>query len=337
APAGRAVLDGFLAAHYAARKRGEATPDLMVLDESDFASSVAAYEHAVSGGADIVIGPLTKLAVAELGTQLERPVPVLALNRTDGLLPASGSPLVQLSLAPEEEAAQLADYAFGEGARQAVILSPRDAWGDNLRAALSSRWQALGGRVVASSSYVDEQEYSPSIERALGLTDSNARAQLVQDLLGTPVESTPRRRQDADVVFLLARNSAQAKALKPLLAFHYAGDLPVYATSSAYSGVSRPDDRDLRGIRLLESPWLLEEQNAMRTTLNRSGLAGDAYPRLNALGADAYLLQAEFPRLAAGPDALLRGSTGLLSMDPQLHIQREMSPATFDGDTVRPR
>lgn len=336
-PAGRAVLDGYLAAHYAARSRGEAIPELMVLDESDFPSSLAAYEHAVSGGADIMIGPLTKLAVAELGTQLERPVPVLALNRSDSLLPASGSPLVQLSLAPEEEAAQLAGYAFGEGARRAVILSPRGAWGDDLKTALISRWQALGGRVAASSSYVDEQEYSPSIERALGLADSNARAQVVQDLLGMPVQSTPRRRRDADVVFLLARNSAQAKALKPLLAFHYAGDLPVYAISSAYSGVARGDDKDLRGMRLLETPWLLGEQDDLRTTLDRSGLAGGSYPRLNALGADAFLLQAEFPRLAAGPDALLRGSTGLLSMDPQLRIQREMSPATFDGDTLRPR
>ncbi len=337
APAGRAVLDGYLAAQYAARNRGEAVPDLIVLDESDFPSSIAAYEHAANAGADIVVGPLNKLAVAELGTQLERPIPVLALNRSDQMLPASGSPLVQLSLSPEDEAAQLADFAFGEGARRAVILSPRGAWGSNLQRALTTRWEMHGGRVVGSSAYVDKEEYSTSIERALGLADSNARAQIVEDLLGMPVESTPRRRQDADVVFLLARNSAQAKALKPLLAFHFAGDLPVYAISSAYSGVTRDDDKDLRGIRLLETPWLLSEQDALRNTLGERNIAGEAYPRLNALGADAYLLQAEFPRLAAGPDALLRGRTGLLSMDPQLRIQRELSPATFDGDKLTPR
>lgn len=336
-PAGRAVLDGYLAAHYAARMRGEPTAELTVLDESDFPSALAAYEQAVLAGADIVIGPLNKLGVAELGTQAERPVPVLALNRTEQLLPASGSALVQLSLAPEDEAGQLADYAFGEGARRAVILGPRGPWGDELRAVLGARWTALGGRVVASASYVDAKEYSPSIERALGLADSNARARVVEDLLDMPLESTPRRRRDADAVFLLVRNSAQAKALKPLLAFHYAGDLPVYALSSAYSGVTRGEDRDLRGVRLLETPWLLAEQDELRDTLRHASLAGGAYPRLNALGVDAYLLQAEFPRLAAGPDALVRGSTGLLSMDPQLHIQRELTPAVFDGDTVRPR
>lgn len=335
--AGRAVLDGYLAAHYSARRRGEPTPQLTVLDESDFTSPLAAYDEALRAGADIVIGPLTKPAVAELGTQLERQVPVLALNHADQLLPASGSPLVQLALAPEDEAAQLAEYAFGSGARQAVILSPRGPWGDELQAILGERWRALGGRIVARTSYVDEQEYSESIQRALGLAESAARAQVVEDLLGVQVLSTPRRRQDADVVFLLARNSAQAKALKPLLAFHYAGDLPVYALSSAYNGVPRSDDRDLRGIYLLETPWLLAEQDELRSTLERDNLGGGAYPRLNAMGADAYLLQAEFARLAAGPDALLRGSTGLLSMDAQLRIRRELTPATFDGDRPRPR
>jgi outer membrane PBP1 activator LpoA protein len=57
----------------------------------------------------------------------------------------------------------------------------------------------------------------------------------------------------------------------------------------------------------------------------------DNYTRLNALGADAFLLQSRFRQLQAGADALLRGDTGLLSMDPQLRIHRELSLATFDG------
>ena len=43
----------------------------------------------------MVVGPLSKEAVAELGTRADRPVPVLALNRMDQVLPASGSALVQ--------------------------------------------------------------------------------------------------------------------------------------------------------------------------------------------------------------------------------------------------
>jgi outer membrane PBP1 activator LpoA protein len=65
---------------------------------------------------------------------------------------------------------------------------------------------------------------------------------------------------------------------------------------------------------------------------------GDAtsgnYTRLNALGADAYLVQSNFLRLQSGADALMRGNTGLLSMDPTLSIKRQLSPATFDAGVL---
>ena len=69
---------------------------------------------------------------------------------------------------------------------------------------------------------------------------------------------------------------------------------------------------------------------------HRAGNTGtDSYTRLNALGADAFLVQSQFLQLQAGPDALFRGNTGLLSMDPQLHIQRELVLTTFDEGAVR--
>ena len=42
-------------------------------------------------------------------------------------------------------------------------------------------------------------------------------------------------------------------------------------------------------------------------------------------------------RLQAGADALFRGSTGLLSMDPQLQIERELELAEFDDGAVKPQ
>ena len=59
------------------------------------------------------------------------------------------------------------------------------------------------------------------------------------------------------------------------------------------------------------------------------------YTRLNALGADAYLVQSNFLRLQSGADALMRGNTGLLSMDPTLSIKRQLSPATFDAGVLK--
>ena len=334
APAGKAVLDGYLAAHF---NSSNPSAHVQVLDSTEFPTASAAYEHAVASGAGIFIGPLSKLAVADLGTQINRPIPILALNRTDSLLPASGSALVQFSLAPEDEATTLAEMAFGDGGRRAIVLSPQGSWGDSIRAALLDRWRALGGSVASSASFNDQEDYSPGIRRALGLADSQRRAAIIEDVLVDELEFTPRRRQDADVIFLLTRTAAQARAIKPLLAFHYAGDLPVYTTTSAYNGIPLPGNRDLNGVQLVETPWLLGSSAALRVALAAGDSVGDNYPRLNAMGADAFLLQSEFTRLSAGPDALLRGNTGLLTMDPQLRIERKLLPATFDGGVIQPR
>ena len=67
------------------------------------------------------------------------------------------------------------------------------------------------------------------------------------------------------------------------------------------------------------------------------GAGSDNLARLNALGADAWLVQSRFTQLQAGADALLRGDTGLLRLDPSLRLQREPVLAVFDGsDLVRP-
>ena len=113
-------------------------------------------------------------------------------------------------------------------------------------------------------------------------------------------------------------------------------DVPVYAISSIYSGIPDARDRDLNGINLVETPWLLGANPELRVAIAAGDTGSDNYTRLNALGADAFLLQSRFSQLQAGPDALLRGNTGLLSMDPQLRIQRELSLATFDGGALEP-
>jgi outer membrane PBP1 activator LpoA protein len=335
APAGKAVRDGYLANYYAARAAGQGDHEVLVLDMDSYESANSAYDDALNQGANLVVGPLSKQAVAELGTRLERPIPVLALNRIDQVLPATGSALVQLSLAPEDEAERIAELAFGQGARAALIVRPAGDWGNKVQQALQTRWAALGGTVTNSVTYTSRDDYSNSVKSALGLPASEQRARDVRSMLATNIEFTARRRQDPDVVFLLSRNGAEARSIKPLLAFHYAGDLPVYATSSIYRGIPDARDRDLNGINLVETPWLLGSNPGLRVAIAAGDTGSDNYTRLNALGADAFLLQSSFRQLQAGPDALLRGDTGLLSMDPQLRIHRELSLATFDGGALK--
>jgi len=337
ASAGKAVRDGYLASYYAARAGGGARHTVLILDTDTYDSALSAYDDAVARGANLVVGPLSKQSVAELEARVDRPVPVLALNRLDRALPMAGSAVVQLSLAPEDEASRIAELAFGQGARSALILRPAGNWGDKVESALRNRWSSLGGAIASSANYTGREDYSPSIQSALDLLASEKRGRDVRSMLATNIEFTARRRQDVDVVFLLSRSGAEARSIKPLLAFHYAGGLPVYALSTIYSGIPDERDRDLDGINLVETPWLLGASPGLRVAIAAGDTGSDAYTRLNALGADAFLLQTRFNQLQAGPDVLLRGNTGLLSMDPQLRIRRELSLATFDGGALKAR
>lgn len=333
-PAASAVRDGYLAHYYAARARGDASHEVAVIDTDEFPSAVAAYLHAVAHGADLVIGPLSKEGVTELGQFSPRSVPVLALNRIDEPVNQDVSALVQLSLAPEDDAKRIAELAFGQGARRALVLRPAGARGARLEEVLRQRWQALGGSIAATAGYSSPEAYSDQIRNALNLGASEQRAQGIRSMLATNIEFTARRRQDIDVVFLLADTPAEARSLKPLLAFHYAGTLPVYATSSIYSGLPDLRDRDLSGARLVELPWLLGSNPSLRVAIAAGGTGSDDFARLNALGADAWLLQARFAQLQGGADTLIRGSTGLLRLDPGLRILREPQLATFDGSEL---
>jgi outer membrane PBP1 activator LpoA protein len=337
APAGKAVRDGYLANHYRDLAQGNAQRQLLVLDQDLYPSASAAYDDAVSQGAGLVVGPLSKTAVQELAARPLRPVPLLSLNRIDATPDLSAGALVQLALAPEDEARQIAALAFGKGARRAMILRPADNWGDKMEHALLQRWQELGGSVAASTAFESREDYSDSIKSGLGLASSALRRQQVRDMLATNIEFTPRRRQDIDAIFLLAKTGAQARSIKPLLAFHYAGAIPVYATSSVYTGIPDDRDRDLDGVNLVELPWLLGSNPSLRVAIAAGGTGSDNYTRLNALGADAYLLQSRLAQLRAGPDVLLQGDTGLLTLNPQLQIVRELRPAKFDGGQLRSR
>lgn len=334
APAGKAIRDGYLASYFAARSIGEAPAEVTVLDSDLYAGAAEAYSAAVRQGAQLVIGPLSKQSVAELAARGDRTVPTIALNRIDRAASLTGAALVQLALAPEDEARQLARLAFGDGARRALILRPAGSWGDKMETSLARQWRQLGGSVARSVSYSGQDDYSAGVKSGLGIEASEQRRREVRDMLATNIEFTPRRRADLDAIFMLSRNPEEARAIKPLLAFHYAGALPVYASSSVYGARYDARNQDLDDTMIVDLPWLLGARQPLREQLSEAN--SDHYTRLNALGVDAYLLQSRLGQLRAGPDALIAGETGLLSINPQRQMERELPAAKFDGDQLRP-
>ncbi|HEY7884272.1 MAG TPA: penicillin-binding protein activator, partial [Cellvibrionaceae bacterium] len=146
-------------------------------------------------------------------------------------------------------------------------------------------------------------------------------------------EFEPRRRQDVDMIFLIA-TPAEARQIKPTLAFHYAGDVPVYATSQIYTGQISTTDSDLNGIRFNTLPWQFDHTRPEKQLLSQHSQVPIAFIPLQAMGVDAYHLYPRLPQLHRLGRARLFGATGNLSLNAQGQVKRELIWARFTGNNV---
>lgn len=332
AEAGQAVRDGLLAAHFQAR--GVASPRLRFYDTGSGVERVwRLYQQAINEGAQQVIGPLSKEAVMALAGAGTLSVPVLALNNLPDDKPVPAL-LYQFSLSPEDEAEQVAERAWEDGHRRALALVPENALGRRVLQAFMQHWQALGGTLLDVRSYGDDQNtYSDSVIGLLKLEASTQRHQELTRLLGQKPNFVPRVRQDADFVLLVGQPE-QARQLRPLLRFHHAAQLPVYATSQVYdSASSAAQNRDLDGLRFCDMPWLLPTVHpgaSLRAEIGRLWPErAQRYTRLYALGIDALQVMPNLRGLQDGSFSRHPGVTGDLYLDKDRRLHRELPWAQF--------
>jgi outer membrane PBP1 activator LpoA protein len=224
----------------------------------------------------------------------------------------------------------MTDKAWLDGHRNAVVLTPENAQGHRIASYFDRNWQDLGGRIVETQTYKPkETDFSEPIKKLLNLDESEIRYNKIRGLI-PEVKFTPRRRQDADVLFLNA-NSFEARSINPQLHYYQPNPLPIYATSSVYSGQPNPSlDSDLNKIIFCDTPWLLDK--TYLGTLNKEALKEtwqsfpDSYLRLVAMGIDTYHLITRLKTLDNEPFA---GATGRLSLVADHRIQRDLTCAKF--------
>jgi outer membrane PBP1 activator LpoA protein len=332
-PSATAIRDGVLAAHY---HSNPPKPQLRFYDTGGNAQLTwSVYQQAVEDGADFVIGPLLKDSIQQLAQSGFLPVPVLALNHVSDTDSSYDSSLYQFGLAPEDEARQAAERAFADGHQQLVALAPDNAWGKRLLNAFTKRLADLGGEVLATERFTpNTQDFAQPIQRALNLGDSKQRHQALQRLLGQKLSFEPRRRQDADAVFIAAF-PRQARQIKPQLRFHHAGSLPVYSTSHVYQpGSDASVDRDMDGLMFCDMPLSLDqegpwfEQRARLQAIWPS--RGQRYQRLFALGFDAYQVVPWLDTLHLPGFAHFPGATGVLTLGNNKQLHRTLEWARFN-------
>ena len=331
----QALRDGFMASYYQAQQNGQNPPTIELYDSSKLTSLDDFYRQAQAAGVQLVVGPLEKPLVKQLNERTQLPITTLALNYSDNGKPGPAE-LFQFGLSAEDEARSVARRAWDDGMRRAVALVPRGEWGDRVLDAFRQSWLADGGTLIAAEHVDQPVQLAQQIADLFQLRQSEARAKRLQNTLGTNITALPARRQDVDFIFLAA-TPQQAQQIKPTLAFQYAGDVPVYATSHLYSGNSaQAQPADLNGIRFCETPWLLDSNAPLhQQVVAQWPQAGGSLGRLYAMGIDAYNLAPRLSQLKSLPDSRIDGLTGQLSLNSTQRIERLLPWAEFQAGQVQ--
>ncbi len=319
-----AIRDGFLAAHFEIDYL-PVRPEIIVYDVQRL-GAVEAYHQAIVDGADFIVGPLLKNAVLD-AARVAGNTPTLVLNYLPDDATAPPSRFYQFSLSPEDEARQAARTALAAGEFRAIALAPGNVFGQRLLTSFAAELEQGGGKLL-DYQYYDPRtpDYSASIQALLLINESKSRYRRLSANLGEKLAFEPRLRGDVDLIFLASRAEA-GKAIRPQLRFHFAGDIPTYATSAIFQENSR-NNADLNGIMFPEIPWIIDPDEK---TVALKRIIAERWPsqavrrsRFYAMGYDAYRLMPLLHGQAQFGDREVPGLTGRLFMDRDGRIHRRM-------------
>jgi uncharacterized protein len=221
--------------------------------------------------------------------------------------------------------------------KRGVAFVPTGEWGTRVLAAFKQEFVAGGGELIAVGQIdTARTDFSPTITEVLRVSDSNARHKRLESILGTKLQFEPRRRSDIEFIFSPAQ-AATERALRPQLRFHYAGDIPAYATSDAYEPEMKADE-DLDGLMFPDMPWVLggDFADGVRNS------AHDAWPtggpnrgRLFAFGFDAFRLANALRQRGVTGNVTVDGLTGRLSIDDDRRVRRELGWAQLHNGELK--
>ena len=336
ATAAEALRDGFLAAQYQAQSRGMEQPRVSLYDSTAYADLDQFYAQASADGVQWVIGPLHRDRVGRLAAKPSLPIPTLALNYSEAEGPYPEG-LFQFGLAPEDEARSAAMQAWAQGHRQMAALHTGTDWGQRAFQSFRQSWEAMGGVLIGRVIIDQPAEISGQIADLLQIRQSEQRNKRVARALDGNVVVQPTPRQDLDALFI-AVTPQQARQIKPTLAFQYAADLPVYATSHVYQvGPDGQQNADMDGIMVAEIPWLLTRDDKLydQVTSNWPQAQGPL-GRLHAMGIDAQRVFSRLPQMQQHASTRVNGATGGLSLAPDGRIRRELSWGVMERGQLSP-
>ena len=302
----QAVRTGLLAAQEAAKSNGKKLLPLHFPDSSQN-DVYKKYRLMADGGATAIIGPLTKDDLTTLAAGGDLPIPILALNQTDSV---QNPQITQFGLSPEQELEQVVDRARSDGKLNALVLVPDTSFGRRLAKHLASYLPSTGGHIIAVRSYIPD-----------GKTNVY------------PFEGLPADAGDSYLLFIA--NTEDARSIMGALSAQKVTST-AYTISHAWDGRGlNPSNQILNGLVICDMPLLLNPASGSNPAMNSSDKfinesSADSV-RLIAFGMDAYNLTTELPRIKSDTGRAYQGATGMLNVQADNRIKRQLVCARFRG------
>nr|ACI97460.1 putative lipoprotein VA0449 [Vibrio alginolyticus] len=326
-PQAQLIRDGFVFAMMNDRNR-DPSATLTVIDTNAY-NADQIKQRLINENIDFIVGPLEKENVELLHTTMDGSengptIPALALNIPEDVQPDSN--ICYLALSPEQEAAQAAKHLFSEGYNFPLILAPKGSFGERVTEAFNKEWRKYSSNKVAASYFGDKRQLQKDINEVFGLQESKQRIAQMQSLMRIKLETQPRSRRDVDAVYIVAR-STELTLIKPFIEVAINPDAKapqIFSSSRSNSGGATYED--LTGIIYSDIPLLIDPDPSVTAEMNELwSEQSNMEKRLKALGMDAYKLIGELPQMKVVPGYSVGGQTGILSIDNNCVVQRELS------------
>ncbi|WP_198781962.1 penicillin-binding protein activator [Shewanella putrefaciens] len=316
--------------------------------------AVSAYQQAVNAGAEFIIGPLlpneidqllalnttastvTTAATGATGAAPTAPIPQLFLNQTDKFVPDINK--FYFALSPAQEAADAATRMYQDGVTMPLLLASNDAIGKRMAESFIQAWKKKSDTPIEVYYYDGGDKMRTTVQDALGVRDSQERIARIKELLGNSVQADFRSRQDIDAIYMIS-TPQELTLLKAFIDVNFSvftQPVPLYTSSrSRIDNESSQTAQDLNNLTMSDAPWLMQnsEENLMVNTLWSGWNNGQK--RLFIMGYDAMDLISKLAQMRSFPGFQFNGRSGVLSVNPDGVLNRQLSWGRYQRGSFR--
>ncbi|GIU40513.1 penicillin-binding protein activator [Shewanella sairae] len=331
--------------------------DSVALNFFDTATGAqAAYQQAVAAGAEFVIGPLLQSEVEQLQNITPAAEPVSPTSPTAPIAPVTSKTIPQLylnhidtfvaepdkfffALSPTDEAIDAAQRLYNDGIEQPLLLVSNDTVGRRMAESFNQAWQTLTNDPAEIHYYDGGDKMKVTVQKALGVIDSKERIARIKAILTPKIEADFRSRRDVDAIYMISASKDLA-LLKPFIDVNFsvfAEPVPLYTTSrSRVENNDRETANELNNLTISDIPWLITPNTETRMVNELWPNWSNGRKRLFIMGYDALDLVGKLAQMRALPGYQFSGRSGLLSVQPDGTLNRQLSWGRYQRGNLRP-